>query len=81
MTSKAGAYLQRFERAERRRRRLDFGQLEQLVAAPSTAELCRRLGVQRDVLLTWRRSGVTVDQADELATVVGLHPLNVWPDW
>jgi hypothetical protein len=28
-----------------------------------------------------RRSGLTVEQADELAVAAGFHPAEVWPNW
>lgn len=31
-------------------------------------------------LYRWREKGLTVDQADELAVLVGVHPSEVWGD-
>lgn len=47
----------------------------------SHCAMARRLGTSAKQLYRWLRYGVTHDQADELAVALGLHPLNVWPDW
>lgn len=41
----------------------------------------RSLDVVRVQLYRWRRYGLTVDQADDLAASLGYHPSEIWPDW
>lgn len=48
---------------------------------PNHCAMARRVGTSANQLYRWLRYGVTPDQADELAVALGLHPLNVWPDW
>lgn len=57
--------------------------LEQLMRPTGTtdAEVARRLGIDSTQLRRWRVSGVSDEQADRLATTLGLHPAIVWPDW
>lgn len=38
-------------------------------------------GVNRITVYRWRDTGLSTYQADRAAVAVGLHPLNVWPDW
>lgn len=57
-----------------------WGPLEEL-AGGTIARAAALLDVDRTQAYRWRRYGLTVDQADELACRVGLHPANVWPDW
>lgn len=48
---------------------------------PSWVVMARVAGVDTTQLYRWRHYGLDVDQADRLAVALGLHPLNVWPDW
>lgn len=43
---------------------------------PHLNETARRTRVYR-----WRRNGLTVREADELATLLGQHPSAIWPEW
>jgi len=45
---------------------------------PAVAEL---LGVTDRTVWRWRQTGLMRSTADEVATRLGLHPLEVWPDW
>jgi len=40
-----------------------------------------RLGVTREQVHRWRYKGLGIDQADALAVRLGLHPVEIWPDW
>jgi hypothetical protein len=40
-----------------------------------------RLGVGRQVLTRWDRSGIGVYVADSLAIRLGVHPAALWPNW
>lgn len=47
-----------------------------------TVVVARRLRVHGRQVQRWRDRGtITAFQADELATRLGLHPAQVWPDW
>lgn len=46
-----------------------------------TARLARALGIGRRWIRRYRAVGLTDRQAEAWATRVGLHPLEVWPDW
>ena len=54
-----------------------------LVAAghPPVTVLAARLGVATRTISRWRHNGLTDDQADRAAVMLGYHPLNVWTDW
>lgn len=42
----------------------------------------RALGIDPAQLHRWRRYGLTIDQADEMACRLGLHPIEIWPtEW
>jgi hypothetical protein len=43
--------------------------------------LARALGRDRTQVSAWRSRGVTVAMADNVAVAVGLHPVEVWPEW
>jgi hypothetical protein len=44
--------------------------------------IAKRLGVNRTTVGHWRRSGqVPLGTADRVACELGLHPLNLWPDY
>lgn len=48
---------------------------------PHKTVMGRLLGIPHRQLYRFMQYGVTHDQADQLAVALGLHPLNVWPDW
>jgi lambda repressor-like predicted transcriptional regulator len=43
--------------------------------------LARALGRDRSQVGKWRRRGVSLDRADAIAVALGLHPVEVWPEW
>lgn len=43
--------------------------------------LARALGRQRTLVARWRSGGLPLDSADGVAIALGLHPVEVWPDW
>jgi plasmid maintenance system antidote protein VapI len=43
--------------------------------------LGRALGVHSTQVNRWRRTGLTIATADRLAIAVGLHPVDLWPEW
>lgn len=56
--------------------------LEPLVARHGgVSGLARALGRDRAQVGRWRRQGVTLLSADRIAVALGLHPVEVWPDW
>lgn len=56
--------------------------LEPLVARyGSIRALADALDRDRGQVQKWRERGVTVLSADGLAVALGLHPVEVWPDW
>lgn len=60
--------------------RLSFAPVEQRVADPNVSGLARRFKVPREAIYRWRRCGLTVERADELAVLVGHHPAELWPE-
>lgn len=56
--------------------------LEPLVRRYGTVStLARALGKDRMQVSRWRRDGVPVVSADHIAVALGMHPVEVWPDW
>ena len=58
------------------------------LAGRSTVEIEDRVGLTAKVLdvdrgrvYRWLRSGLSIDQADVIAIMFGLHPCLVWSDW
>jgi hypothetical protein len=47
----------------------------------SVSCLARALDRDRAQVQRWRRDGVPLPSADRIAVAVGLHPVEVWPDW
>jgi hypothetical protein len=47
----------------------------------SFSALARSLGLECTQTSRWRDRGVPVDWADRAAVYLGLHPVEVWPDW
>ncbi len=58
-----------------------FADLEHAAGSAGATVLARRLSVHPAQVHRWRRSGLTVDQADELAGRLCRHPAEVWPRW
>jgi hypothetical protein len=48
---------------------------------PSMRAAAQGLGVHVRQLYRWRTYGVTADQADDLASSIGAHPSELWPEW
>lgn len=70
---------EREKRAATRERRFDLDALQK-VERTSLLELARRTNVHHRQLVRWRSSGLTTQQADELAVALGWHPWEVWGD-
>jgi hypothetical protein len=43
--------------------------------------LARALGCAQEQVSRWRSHGLPLVSADRLAVALGLHPVEVWPDW
>lgn len=50
-------------------------------ATLSNDERAELLGVDRDQVTAWRRTGVPLWRAEALAIGLGRHPDELWPDW
>ena len=55
--------------------------LADLPSGISFSEQAQLLGVDRRQLLRWRKRGITVLGADDLAYRRGVHPTHFWPEW
>jgi hypothetical protein len=47
----------------------------------SVSALARALGRERITVSKWNTRGLPAVSADEVAVAVGLHPVEVWPDF
>jgi hypothetical protein len=47
----------------------------------SVSMLARALGRRREQVSKWHTNGVPIMSADNLAISLGMHPIEVWPDW
>lgn len=47
----------------------------------SVRALAEALHRDRAQVQKWRERGVTIHAADDLAVALGLHPVEVWPEW
>jgi hypothetical protein len=47
----------------------------------SGCALARALGCEHSQVNRWHTHGLPLDSADRLAVSLGLHPVEVWPDW
>jgi hypothetical protein len=61
--------------------RLPFAPLEHAAGAETTADIARRLGISTQRVHDYRRTGIPVYKADRCAVRLGVHPLDVWPDF
>ena len=55
--------------------------LERLLPGRCGPERAALLGIQYRQLCRLRHTGLTADQADDLAVAAGYHPSEVWPEW
>lgn len=91
--ARAAARRRAHPRPHQPRRRFPFEPVERLASVevrkrsvradgvgitPALAEL---LGVTDRTVWRWRQTGLMHSTADEVATRLGLHPLEVWTDW
>jgi hypothetical protein len=44
-------------------------------------QLARRLGVDDAQITRWNRTGLEDRTADRVGVALGMHPLELWPDW
>lgn len=63
------------------RRPFDLDVLEVAMGGICGLDVARRLGINARQVHRWRKTGLTVHQADVLAVRAGFHPAEVWPDW
>ncbi|WP_116996331.1 hypothetical protein [Desertimonas flava] len=47
---------------------------------PATV-FCEALDVHPQKFARWRAKGLTVDDADDIAVRLGMHPASIWPEW
>lgn len=47
----------------------------------SVSALARALGRDRIVVSKWNTRGLPAVSSDDVAVALGLHPVEVWPDW
>lgn len=47
----------------------------------SIQALAEALNRDRAQVQKWRERGVTILAADDIAVALGLHPVEVWPEW
>lgn len=50
-------------------------------ACGSGNNLAALTGYRRARLTQWQRDGVPVCAADNMAVALGMHPIELWPDW
>lgn len=63
-------------------RRLPFDPVTRLLdgrRVPMHA-FAEQIGMDRALLLRYRRDGLTINMADRLAHALGYHPFELWPD-
>ena len=61
---------------------VDFESLERVVQPMSSSGLAAMVGVSRWTVSSWKESGrIPVSAADRIACELGLHVLNIWPDF
>ena len=65
-----------------RGRRFPLADLYRLIGPLSLLELAERTGVCDRSIARWHQTGAIPEvAADKVATAIGLHAANVWPDW
>ena len=47
----------------------------------SVSMLAIALGRHRTQVSEWNANGIPVVSADRVAVALGMHPIEVWPDW
>lgn len=73
-------------------RRYPFAAVEAFMACPpadafedglprTNALLAERIGVTRRTIARWRGQGLSIIQADRVATALHRHPMELWPTW
>lgn len=66
--------------------RLPFDPLHQWVAIDQRDPSCsvrlvaRTCGIRENTMFAWRKRGVPIMAADELACRMGVHPIEIWGD-
>lgn len=63
------------------RRRYPLDPVLDHVGVTGLRPLARVLGTDATTVRWWRDHGLTRDGADRVAVALGLHPMNVWPDY
>lgn len=63
----------------RRQPRLPLDPLVRMYGGVST--LAMALGRHRRQVSEWQNNGIPVLSADRVAVSLGMHPIEVWPDW
>jgi hypothetical protein len=48
---------------------------------PGARTIAAQCGVTLGTARRWQRCGVPLDEADEAAVALGVHPCEVWPEW
>lgn len=70
--------------------RLPFTPLEPFIVAsplddagqaPGARTIAAQCGTTVQKARRWKRTGLTLDEADTAAVRLGCHPCEVWPDW
>ena len=64
-----------------RQRRLDIALLISASRQPSATSLARALGVSPGTTSRWSSDGIPFFSADWACIALGLHPVEVWPDF
>lgn len=47
----------------------------------NASDLARAAGVNASAVTRWKERGLSLAQADDIAVRLGLHPMEVWPDF
>lgn len=68
--------LERYGHGTRSGRHVDFGPLDDA----SASVLADRYRTSTRSIQRWRRDGIPLCSAERLAELMGLHPLELWPD-
>ena len=66
----------------RTRRRAPYAPLAPFFRGSTNYEIAERLEVAQATVATWRKTGsLELTTADRVATKLGLHVTNIWPDY